>query len=142
MVTYEFPYFSPLPSSAQEPTLLAHTNTSVHTSVQKACCSLHVEGEGLIASAQTSLLCIFVFPDLLFEFGQLHRCIKLPINSHKNQEIITLRQSISLQPCAEITQHADRISNDIRRGCPNHGHDGRYPSRASGCHPTLGPAER
>lgn len=108
---------------------------------------LHVEGEGLLASAQTFLLWFFAlfffsFPDLPFQFGQLHWCIKLPINSHENQEIITRWQSIHLQFCAEIIQHTGRISNYIRKGCLNHAHVSRYPSRVLGCHPTLRPAER
>lgn len=104
-----------------------------------------MEGEGLLASAQTFLLCgfgFFVFPDLPFQFRQLHWCIKLPINSHKNQEIITLQQSIHLQLCAEVRQHAGRISNYIRRGCPNHAHISGCPSRILGCHPMLRPAEK
>lgn len=84
------------------------------------------------------LICFF--PDLPFQFRQLNRYIKLPINSHKNQEIITLQQSKHLQPCAKVTLHTGRISNYIRKGCPNHAHNSRYPSRVSGCHPILRPA--
>lgn len=53
--------------------LLAHSNTDVHTSIWKAWCShLHVEEEGLLVSAQKFLLCVSVLPDLPFQFRQLH----------------------------------------------------------------------
>lgn len=53
--------------------LLAHSNTDVHTSVQKAwCLSLRVEEERLLVLAQKFLLHVSGFPDLPFQLRQLH----------------------------------------------------------------------
>lgn len=81
--------------------LLANTNTDVHTSGVHFSmwkwkdCLFH---QGIFAV----WVSFFVFSDLPFQFRQLHWCIKLPVKSHKNQEIITLQQSIPLQLCAEV----------------------------------------
>lgn len=83
--------------------LLAHTNTDVHTSVQKGWYSLlHVKG-GTFLLHRGFIGVGFSFPfNLAFQFRHLHWYIKLPINSHENQEIITLQHSIYFQLCAEL----------------------------------------